>query len=125
VTERSRRVDERMPARQVQGVLRRQFVAILLAFAIIPSVGRASKPREYQDRVVAQQQGDDQPDSERGCSALFHLCSCHVPPSSTPSPIVRGTVARMRNTAGRAVVQCAAVARSRNADPPPLPPPIA
>jgi hypothetical protein len=73
---------------------------------------------------VTQAEGGDHPDSERGCSGLFHVCSCHLSLSSTPCPGC-GPVVDTRDASGRFVSQAIVVAHTRTADPPPLPPPIA
>lgn len=109
-----------------------RFVALVLALSLFPSPGgaRTAAPQwpgrvGFVSAVTAHESVEEHAGAERGCSALFHLCSCHVSPSSTPSVPTQGELGRVPASAGRFLVAASKQPQTRNAEPPPLPPPIA
>lgn len=106
-----------------------RLVALVLALTLLPSMAgaRPAAPDwpERVDSVTAHDDAEEQAGAERGCSALFHLCSCHLSPSSTPSVPSQGEIGRVPASAGRTLVAASTQPQTRNAEPPPLPPPIA
>lgn len=104
-----------------------RLVAITLVIALSPWLGGVADQWETIERTdvaTVHEPGGESLGTERGCSALFHLCSCHTSPSSTPTATGPRDIGRFVDSAGRFIVPDAKVAQTRNADPPRLPPPI-
>ena len=105
----------------------KRVLVLVLALTVLPLPGMLAELAESATEAAgasqAQQQGQDSSETERGCSVFFHVCSCHGSMSSAPA----GTTIRVSTidaVRGRSFVCQADAATTRNADPPPLPPPI-
>jgi hypothetical protein len=104
-----------------------RLLAFLLAISVLPSMGASmDDPRlEHAGEPLVQAQHEhDGTGSERGCSVLFHLCACHASASSVPAA-ARVEVTTAAPSDQRSPLGHLDAAPTRNADPPPLPPPIA
>jgi hypothetical protein len=104
-----------------------RLLAIFLAVAVLPAAGvspESSGVVIHEGESDVHQHEPEQPGSERGCSVLFHVCSCHTSVSSTPAS-ARAEIGTGEQKDQRYRRYGHDAGNSRIADPPPLPPPIA